>query len=173
MFFRLPWKRRTGPASTVPSFPYPLRACTRIAVFEPLSAVGPNAVACADVADLERLGAATLAAPMRVFYEVERTDWRPEFPVVVLSTDDGGLISPADRDFIWSSLGVPLLEYLLDTDGSILARECEAHDGLHVEAPFEPTALGEVVTDDCGCGRGGARLRYSEAIIEKTVQSRS
>ena len=169
MFFRMPWKRRSAPAPTTPGFPYPLRACTRIAVFEPVSAVGTSTVACADVAELGHLGAATIAAPMRIFYELKRAEWRPEFPVVVLSTCGGGLISPADRDFIWNSLRVPLLEYLLDSDGHIVARECEAHDGLHVEGSFEVGEMGEIVTDTCGCGRDGARLRYSEAIIEKTV----
>jgi hypothetical protein len=114
-----------------------------------------------------------MAAPMHVFHELERADWRPEFPVVVLSTGHGGLISPADRDFIWNSLRVPLLEYLLDSEGRIVARECEAHDGLHIEVSFETSAIGEVVTNTCGCGRDGARLQYSEAIIEKTVQSRT
>jgi hypothetical protein len=109
---------------------------------------------------------------MRVFYELKRSDWRPEFPVVVLSTCGTGLMSPGDRDFIWNSLRVPLLEYLLDSDGRIVARECEAHDGLHVEGSFDHGALGEVVEGTCGCGRDGARLRHVEAIIERTVQSR-
>jgi hypothetical protein len=130
-------------------------------------------VACADVAELSSLGAATIAAPMRVLYQLKRADWRPEFPVVVLSTCDGGLVSPADREFIWNSLRVPLLEYLVDPDGRIVARECEAHDGLHIEASFEASAIGDVVRNTCGCGRDGARLRYSEAIIEKTVEQRT
>jgi hypothetical protein len=110
---------------------------------------------------------------MRVLYELEGAEWRPEFPVVVLSTCDSGLVSPADRDFVWNSLRVPLLEYLVDPGGRIVARECEAHDGLHIESSFEAGAVGEVVRNTCGCGRDGARLRYSEAIIEKTVQSRT
>jgi hypothetical protein len=160
------------PAPSAPGFPYPLRACPKIAVFAPALAHGPATVACADVADLPHLGAATVAAPMRVLYELQRSDWRPEFPVVVLSTSETGLASPADRDFIWYSLRVPLLEYLLDSEGRIIARECEGHDGLHVEGSFETGALGEVVSGTCGCGKEGARLRYAEAIIEKAVQSR-
>ena len=74
------------------------------------------------------------------------------------------LISEEDRDFIWNTFGVPVFEYLLDADGRILARECEAHDGLHFDGLPEAWEA-ETIEETCACGAPGARLKKLDAII--------
>lgn len=67
------------------------------------------------------------------------------------------------RDELWDVFGLPLFELFVGGDGQVLARECEAHDGWHVnESAAEFTKLaGEphlVMT------RKGARGRRFEAM---------
>ena len=140
--FRRGSRSEISPAA--PSFPYPLPACPPIAIIS--SHFPDDAIALAE--------ARTIAAPMSTIRSIDRTNWSPDFPIVVLSNIEDGLIAEADRDYIWQSFGVPMFEYLLGSDGKIIARECEAHDGLHLDAP----AAGTVTTEPCPCGRPGNRL---------------
>ncbi len=43
-------------------------------------------------------------------------------------------------NLLWRSLGLPVFEQLTAWDGTVIARECEIHDGLHVA----PEAIAEV-----------------------------
>lgn len=90
--------------------------------------------------------------------------WAPEFGVIVLSRPSDGLLTEDDRDFIWNALGVPAFNHLVDEDGRVLARECDAHDGLHVEAPLPSVYRDRVISEACPCGRPGDRL-MTDAII--------
>ena len=45
-----------------------------------------------------------------------------------------------------------------------LARECEAHDGLHFERLPESWEV-EIIEEACACGAAGARLKKLDAII--------
>ncbi|HEV2444886.1 MAG TPA: hypothetical protein VGS58_03150, partial [Candidatus Sulfopaludibacter sp.] len=51
----------------------------------------------------------------------------------------------SQRDALWDMFRVPVLAMLLDTRGRLLAFECEAQNGLHVNArhrvPSEDTAI--------------------------------
>jgi hypothetical protein len=136
------------------TFPYPITPCPRIAVFPPYFA--PER--------LDLATASTIAAPIQVIREIDADKWTPEFPMIVFSGLGESFLSDEDRDFIWNTFGVPVFEYLLDRDGRILARECEAHDGLHFDCLPEPCRA-EIIEESCACGAPGARLMKLDAII--------
>ena len=139
-------------------FPYPLPNCPPIAVFWP--------DATPEEAEISQLDVKTVAAPMRMLRAIGAESWSLEYPAVALSDIRDGLISQHDRDYIWSRFGVPLFEYLVD-GRDILARECEAHEGLHFDNL--PEAWKATTTDEpCACGRPGPRLLRLDVIIEKT-----
>jgi hypothetical protein len=100
----------------------------------------------------------TAAAPMETIRTFDSTSWSPEYPVVVLSSDLEALVTDADRDYMWKRFGLPVFEYLLDGNGEILARECEAHDGLHLDRTFESFGRLRITEEPCACGQPGARL---------------
>jgi hypothetical protein len=64
-----------------------------------------------------------------------------------------------DREQLWRAFHVPVFEQRIGRTGSLLAWECEAHDGLHVESQKLRPRAGEVLeTSPCGCGRTTPRL---------------
>lgn len=142
------FRRAPRVESFVVSFPYPLKPCPPIVVFSPYA--DPS-----KVSDLSN--ALTLAASMTKIRTIDPRFWAPEYPLVAFSEIDGGLLTDADRDYVWRTFGVPVFEYLLDSNGKIIARECEAHEGLHLEIDLD---LGEaaVIEKPCPCNRPGPRL---------------
>jgi hypothetical protein len=79
--------------------------------------------------------------------------------IVVLTSFDDSPLADHHRDMLWTAFGVPVFEQLLGSDGTVIASECEVHDGLHLRAN-EPFFLdGEVVTEQCACGLETPRLR--------------
>jgi hypothetical protein len=70
-----------------------------------------------------------------------------------------------DRERLWRAFRVPVFEQRIDASGRLLAAECEAHDGLHIESPGASPAEGEVLeTAPCGCGRSTPRLVATERV---------
>ena len=67
--------------------------------------------------------------------------------------------SEGDRERFWRTFGVPLFEQVVGRSGKLLASECEAHDGLHIEHPGLSLNGYELETAPCGCGRKTPRLR--------------
>lgn len=86
-------------------------------------------------------------------------------------------LTDVQRVSLWQTFGVPLYELFVGAGGAVLASECEAHDGWHVEAKtrfyvesdtlfFDSPARDKVATgltatlntDTCPCGREGTRL---------------
>ncbi len=87
------------------------------------------------------------------------------------------------RVVLWQAFGVPVYEVFVGSGGSLLASECEAHEGWHIEPSAKFAAVkGEIVLDMpgrpaiatgltgrvevelCSCGRPGARLIEVEAL---------
>jgi phenylacetate-coenzyme A ligase PaaK-like adenylate-forming protein len=112
--------------------------------------------------------------------------------MAVLSSLAAAPIGQEDRDLLWRAFGVPVFEQLRGWDGSVLARECEVHDGLHVDedaAIFETrdgeliatqlTAVdrpilrvrtglsAELVKEHCECGAETPRIRSLALIRQK------
>lgn len=70
-----------------------------------------------------------------------------------------------DRERLWQAFRVPVFEQRIDESGCLLAAECEAHAGLHIEAPDLAPRSGEVLeTAPCGCGRTTPRLIAPERV---------
>jgi hypothetical protein len=83
--------------------------------------------------------------------------------IVVLTSFDDTPLAPRHRDLLWKSFGVPVFEQLRSSDGAVIARECEVHDGLHIIVDSLPDLRGEIVTDQCACGAETPRLRSEHA----------
>ena len=69
-------------------------------------------------------------------------------------------LSETQRDQLWQMFQVPVLAVLLDRDGRLLAYECEAHSGLHVE-PQAPWSDSVLESAPCECGRPGLRVKLA------------
>ncbi len=109
--------------------------------------------------------------------------------IVILTSLGGDQLDDQARDRLWEAFGVPLFEQLRSWDGAVIARECEAHAGLHVahsstilqrdpngeillalnskrQVLKTPTGLtGEIVQCECECGSGIPRLRNLASIV--------
>jgi hypothetical protein len=136
----------------------------------------PEAIA-APVSVLRRLAASASYKGLRSFPTLTRA-------VVAFTGAEYGTISTADRNTLWQAFEVPIFEQCLAPDGSLLAWECEAHEGLHT---VEENAIVELnsgsqliltsLTDrrhpairvitpliasfhngTCGCGKSGQRI---------------
>lgn len=115
-----------------------------------------------------------------------------EFGVVALSPIADGGVSARIRNLLWERFEVPVFEWLQAKDGTVIARECEAHDGMHVETeaatfglrheelmltvvrrgkagPCSPTGLtAELVTAHCECEMETMRLRRLQSLLTRT-----
>ncbi len=105
-----------------------------------------------DTRRLAQSGAETVAAPVstlrRLAREIESgaIDPAPFSHSVIAFTDlDQGEVSEGDRALFWRAFQVPIFEQYLGLDGSLLAGECEAHSGVHVEPE---NAIWEVIDSE-------------------------
>lgn len=65
-----------------------------------------------------------------------------------------GCLKPQDRELLWKAFQVPVFEQFRGYAQELLAWECEAHDGLHIQgenAIFELPRDGELVLTGLGC----------------------
>lgn len=69
-------------------------------------------------------------------------------------------ITDIDRVVFWQCFGVPVYEFLLSPDGRLLASECEAHAGWHLESNMQRQYLqsAQIETALCACGRREPRI---------------
>ena len=85
---------------------------------------------------------------------------------IVLATSQDQLLTEARRDRLWHAFRVPVFEQIVDEDGTLLAAECEAHNGVHIESgalSLDPSLLN---TEPCGCARTTPQLRrISERVV--------
>lgn len=83
-----------------------------------------------------------------------------QFALVVLTRTDDEPLGDHHRDLLWRAFAVPVFEQLRDHVGTVIAWECEVHDGLHlVEHAVLPDLPCEVVKGHCECGAETPRLR--------------
>jgi hypothetical protein len=84
--------------------------------------------------------------------------------VIALVRPDEPRLTEDDRERLWQAFRVPVFEQRIDESGCLLAAECEAHNGLHIEGDVAPRE-GEVLeTAPCGCGRATPRLIAPERV---------
>ena len=76
------------------------------------------------------------------------------------------LLTLAQREQLWRAFRVPVFEQIIGERGSLLAAECEAHAGLHIESPKLEVAGLSVESGPCGCGRTSPRIILEGQIEE-------
>jgi hypothetical protein len=92
--------------------------------------------------------------------------------LIVLTSIDGEPLADDYRELFWQAFQVPVFEQLRGRDGAILARECEVHDGLHLDpaADVTPEIQIALVRDHCECGLESPRLRT--ACLARSLESK-
>ena len=107
---------------------------------------------------------AALAAPRERLLALAAAEHPPALThaVIVLEGPGDPLLSALERARLWRAFRVPVFEQIVGPDGELLAAECEAHDGLHIESPELPTEGFQVEDAPCGCGRKTPRLTPSQ-----------
>lgn len=84
--------------------------------------------------------------------------------VVVIARVGEPRLNEPDRERLWSTFRVPIFEQIVGEDNALLAIECEAHDGVHMESRELPGDAGSIDTSPCGCGRKTPRLMTEERV---------
>lgn len=126
--------------------------------------------------------------PVRVFSRIEECarfepealaatrEWllnldRSVFPTVSralisLTRSEDRLLTAMERDLLWRRFHVPVFEQIIGMHGELLAAECEAHDGLHIQAEeWMPDNEAYCVDHSaCACGSKQPRLSSPELI---------
>jgi hypothetical protein len=109
---------------------------------------------------------ALLFAPAAIAGTLAQLDDLRGTPIPSLRNAIIALVRPGEpslsedaREQLWRAFHVPVFEQRIDESRNLLAAECEAHDGLHIESPALPPRNGEILeTTPCGCGRTTPRL---------------
>jgi hypothetical protein len=83
--------------------------------------------------------------------------------VVFSSAGLHGALEMHHRDVLWKAFGLPVFEQLCGADGRVIARECEVHNGLHIDVNRDTTEAPagmavEILSEQCDCGLETARL---------------
>jgi hypothetical protein len=88
--------------------------------------------------------------------------------LIVLERPGAARLTEADRELFWRAFRVPVFEQIIGPTGQLLAGECEAHDGLHIEAPGLRIEQSLVDMSLCPCGRKSPRFGVqAKAVVEK------
>ena len=166
-------------------FESPLSGPLRIAIFTPIFRPLPD-VAAPDL----------LVLPLNSALELTLGSAGAVSAIVVVTSVTDAPLADHHRDLLWGSLGLPVFEQLTAWDGTVIARECEIHDGLHVaaEAIAEVEAgeliltqlkaegavlrartgfTAEITTALCECGRETPRLKSLSVLASKSILANS
>jgi hypothetical protein len=138
-------------------FENPLPVSCRIAVLAPNFSErdGVRAFDEEQYTEIQRFGPEILAGTVPVLLRLAETI-RLTRALVAFSGARVGPVTNRDRDLLWSAYQVPIFEQCLGPDGAVIARECEAHDGLHLYLPDH--YRGALRTEPCACGRTEPRI---------------
>jgi hypothetical protein len=155
------FRRRRSDLESQRTFRYPLAAPIKVAVFSDRLKVSREYLHFPENArpNLQELQVATIAAPASVIPALI-AHWRATHPIVVFTGPEQGVLTAEARETLWRHSEVPVFEQLLGSDGTVIARECEAHNGLHLyPADFHPGGVHlRTVSGLCGCGVSGVRV---------------
>lgn len=75
-------------------------------------------------------------------------------------------LTKLQREKLWRVFSVPIFQQIVDPRGVLLAAECEAHDGLHLESSKFVGKDQAVDLSICGCGRKTPRLKRADRQAE-------
>jgi hypothetical protein len=82
----------------------------------------------------------------------------PSHALIVLRNEWEPRLTESRRAGLWKAYRVPAFEQIIDEDGTLLATECEAHDGLHIESSRFNSTDHQFQAGRCACGRFTPRL---------------
>ncbi|MGH9558076.1 MAG: hypothetical protein ACRD30_02475 [Bryobacteraceae bacterium] len=111
-----------------------------------------------------RFAPQSIAGTLAQIDELAHLGISPTHAVIVLGRERDPRLTQQDRDRLWDALHVPVFEQIIAEDCTLLAAECEAHDGLHVESPDFITGANQIDETPCGCGRPTPRLISPERV---------
>jgi len=90
--------------------------------------------------------------------------------LIVLARPGGHRLAENDRAGLWQDFRLPVFEQIIGPSGELLAAECEAHEGLHVESPELPLAREIIDASPCACGRKTSRISVARgAELERRI----
>jgi hypothetical protein len=152
---------------------FPLAAPARVAVLEAGLALDRNAreFAPEDWQAMQAWAPEAIVAPLEITLSLAEKRLNGQMDLsnltaaIVLTDIDGEALSEGHRELLWKAFGVPVFEQLRSREGAIVARECEVHDGLHLDPEariaHELSALSAAMTisEPCECGSEAPRLR--------------
>ena len=163
MKVRISWESRKAPLL------YPLESQPRIAVLGPWfrEAGTVRVFRRGWNQESSRFAPQAIAGTWRQLQELaQNRAAQPTHAVIVIARAGMPLLSHADREQLWRAFQVPVFEQIVGVCGKLLAAECEAHDGLHLESEGV-TAPGFLLDQSpCACGRKTPRL-IPEARAER------
>jgi hypothetical protein len=161
MKVRISWESRKA------LFRYPLGPEPRTAV------LGPWFRETADVrifprgwtAEAESFAPEAIAATWPQLRELARNNSvSPTRALIVVARPGSALLSNANREALWRVFHVPVFEQIIGARGKLLAAECEAHDGLHIEVEGVIAVGFALDGRTCACGRKTPRLTPSRPV---------
>jgi hypothetical protein len=131
------------PHPQLPLLAYPIQPTPRVAVLGmALYSPGPIQIFIHPTPEqLDRFQPQALAGTSELLHRVAA--WREQgrlawggwqYPLVVFSDIASGLLSAETRESLWKAFDLPIYEQIRGFDGALLAYECDAHDGLHVNS---------------------------------------
>ena len=126
-------------------------------------------------AELASFAPQAIAGTLEQLEAVAATAITLSHAIVVIGKWEDARVTEADRERLWMRFRVPVFEQIVAGDGALLAAECEAHNGLHIEAEvlrpdhWQGTALphNEIDRSPCLCGRTAPRLIPVEGAIPR------
>jgi hypothetical protein len=165
-------------------FTFPLAGPVRVALLEAGFRTDANVRTCApdDMDWLRSYAPEALVAPLDLALSMADRKRRGilDLPsvrtaIVVLTWPEDSPLTGNHRDLLWQAWGVPIFEQLRGPDGTVIARECEVHDGLHIAGhDVANNATGfEIVSGVCECGAETPRLRRSTSSSRESVPIRT
>ena len=90
--------------------------------------------------------------------------------LIVLGRPGGPRLTENDRERLWQDFRLPVFEQVIGPSGELLAAECEAHEGLHVESPELSLGRETIDTSRCPCGRKTPRIGVAQgAELERRI----
>jgi hypothetical protein len=117
-------------------------------------------------AEVSAFAPAAIAAPREQLLSLAAAGQPPILTHALIAIAGRGdpLLPATDRARLWRVFRVPVFEQIIQANGELLAAECEAHDGLHIEVPGLSWDGYRLEFSVCGCGRKTPRLTAAEPL---------
>jgi hypothetical protein len=147
------------------SLQFPLPGRARIAVIDAdfCAASGMKTFRLGDDAALRAYAPDSLALPLDSALALASRKLPGLKRAIVVFTEEP--LPQHYRDYLWKAFGLPIFEQLRDEYGRVIARECEVHDGLHIDRHIDPQlaasleGIAEIESKVCECGNETPRLQ--------------